>query len=244
MSWRHLSICVALASIVSATHGCDPLADARYAGEPLLYVTGVVHDFSGDVFDTWELTGDLRLTVLWAQADATLEDLDDFEGFEQHAVTTTKFPTTFELRLYRPPPDEVMEDAVATYGYVIGVLAVYLDTDSDGEWTSVDRIVGGASDWIVIYEYGHYSVIDVEACTDELAEEVDGPLEVIIDVNNPTALLPDLDCDDQWEEWDLDECSDPDDLDDECPGVCDGEFDGYCELDYCCDVYDMEDEEF
>ena len=125
---------------VSSLLGCgDPLVDGRYRGEPLMVVEGDVL-FLDEPPDELP-AAELRVAVFWSAAGALQDDtIEAVDSIQEQVVTTGSFPARYQMYIYTPPPESLLEEVPGAEGQqaVIGMVLLYLDVDGNQRWSGAE----------------------------------------------------------------------------------------------------------
>jgi hypothetical protein len=116
--------------------GCgDPLVDGDYRGEPLIRLAGRIE---GDA-----KTSSIQspyLGIIWVIYDFSSGDETGRVVTSLVPVPDAKFPGTFELALFDPPPPEAFNELFGVR-YAMGAIVALDDVDGDRRFT-VDPVTG------------------------------------------------------------------------------------------------------
>lgn len=121
----------------------DGVVSARYPGEPLFELSGLVYyDEGADLPES-----PLMATILWDRSD---------EVSLAHQTTLeveTTFPARYRMALYAPPDEDTLSQA-DPYAPVmaVGAVVLYADDASDGDYDEGDdELIGGSDDVVLVY---------------------------------------------------------------------------------------------
>lgn len=201
----------------------DPLVTGTYRGEPLVELEGRL--LIRSAASTPET---LNVALFWMspssfvkQGEGSLQPLD---LAEQPVLSRGLTLTRYQLKLYRPPPQEAIQRHEGGARLGLGLLLLYDDADRDGRWgESRELLVGGAGQYVLLYapdgleegvvgeplEPGYhlmrlapYYERCLQGSTLASMRKVEGRREVNLMVRGELGgLLPDLDCDGVVGDW-------------------------------------------
>lgn len=167
----------------------DGVVSARYPGEPLFELSGLVYyDEGADLPES-----PLMATILWDRA----EDLALAHQTSLEVETT--FPARYRMALYAPPDEDTLSqlDEHAPI-MAVGAVALYADAALDGDYDEGDdELVGGSDDVVLVY-------IAQEASLPEPGRAVAGPPAPTLDLEvGFHAVGFEGDCVGQGEVWEV-----------------------------------------
>ncbi len=153
MSRSLLLTCTILAATALGAACGDPLVGEDFLGTPTLTLTGQVTVRPGVPEPSRP-----RLSLFWLGFDTT--DLSR-SSMEQRVEVENRFPATFSMAVFDPPPDEAMpyhepDDPTARVG--VAFLAVYADLNENGFMNSnsfdaqgPDQLIGASPHHVLVY---------------------------------------------------------------------------------------------
>lgn len=166
----------------------------------------------------------LNLGLFWSSAHRARDGSDAIPQVIATSQVRPSFPATWTLSVYTPPPASVLTAGSTSGQYTLGLVLVWMDANHDGVWTRrVDPIVGGARLRAVLYtpdglddaRLGRFTAgfhpVSVEwHCepptpnTPMIApDNYPMDVEVSAEENFVRALLLDVDCDGQAQDFEV-----------------------------------------
>ncbi len=236
-----LSLSLALPCLASCGTG---LADGSYQGQALLSLGGNVVLLDDFFESKRLQKAPIRVALFWftspqvgltpKEAEAITEDLAFID--EQEVVTQGSLPARYELSIYHPPGPDLLGNIGPNQDELgLALLLLYADYNSDGIWNrSQEPLVGGSAEHIILYApttirnemWGGdplqegFHIMGVANCAEEDAFLPFFPVsgesdQITLALGEEASLIvPDIDCDGIYEDFDEDDDDDDDDDDD------------------------------